>query len=69
MVRNSRVRPTTNPDRVGGCAYTVLETVQMPGVCSNVYDTAHFKERLKLFDKTRAQSRAQKNNVKLIHLK
>ena len=37
-----------------GCAYTVLQTVQRHGVCSDVYGTVHYKEPLKLFDKTRA---------------
>ena len=39
-----------------GCAYTVLQTVQMSGVCSDVYGTVHYKESLKLFDKSRAYS-------------
>ena len=34
-----------------GCAYTLLQTVQKHGVC-----TVHYKEPLKLFDKTRAYS-------------
>ena len=37
-----------------GCAYTVLQTVQMPGVYSAAYGTVHYKEPLKLFDKRRA---------------
>ena len=39
-----------------GCAYTVLQTVQRHGVCSDVYGTMHYKEPLKLFDKSRALS-------------
>ena len=34
-----------------GCAYTLLQTVQRNGVCSDVYGTVHYKEPLKLFDK------------------
>ena len=37
-----------------GCTYTVLQTVQRPGLCSDVYGTVHYKEPLKLFDKSRA---------------
>ena len=37
-----------------GCAYTVLQTVQRHIVCSDVYGTVHYKEPLKLFDRTRA---------------
>ena len=37
-----------------GCAFTVLQTVQRPRVCSDVYDTVHYIEPLKLFDKGRA---------------
>ena len=36
-----------------GCACTVLQTVQMHGKCSDVYGTVHYKEPLKLFDKSR----------------
>ena len=36
------------------CSYTVLQTVHRHGVCSDVYGTVHYKEPLKLFDKTRA---------------
>ena len=36
------------------CAYTVLQTVQRNGVCSDVYITVHYKEPLKSFDKSRA---------------
>ena len=32
-----------------GCAYTMIQTVQRPGVCSAVYDTVHYKEPLKSF--------------------
>ena len=35
------------------CAHTVLQAVQMPGVCS-VYATVHYKEPLKSFEKRRA---------------
>ena len=34
-------------------------TVEMPGMCSDIYDTAHYKELLKSFDKARVQSRLQ----------
>ena len=37
-----------------GCAYTLLQTVQRPGVCSAVYGTTHYKEPLKSFNKSRA---------------
>ena len=37
-----------------GCAYTVLQTVQMPGVCRAAYGNVHYKEPLKSFDKSRA---------------
>ena len=30
-----------------GCAYTVLQTVQMPRMYSAAYDTVHYKEILK----------------------
>ena len=33
-----------------GCAYTVLQMVQMPEVCSDVFDTVHCTEPLKSFD-------------------
>ena len=33
-----------------GCAYTVLQTVQRPGVCSAAYGTVHYKEPLKSFE-------------------
>ena len=39
-----------------GCAYSVFQTVQRHGVCSEVYGTLHYKEPLKLFDKSRALS-------------
>ena len=32
-----------------GCAYTVLQTVQSPGVYSAAYCTVHYKEPLKSF--------------------
>ena len=43
----------SNPGRVGCllsrlCIYTVLQTVQMSGVCSDIYGTVHYKESLKL---------------------
>ena len=45
--------PGSNPGRVGychhGCAYTVLQTIQRPGVHSAAYGTVHYKEPLKLF--------------------
>ena len=38
------------PDiRHRGCAYTVLQTVQRPGVYSSAYGTVHYKETLKSF--------------------
>ena len=37
-----------------GCAYTVFQTVQRRGVCSDVFDTVHYKEPLKLVDKSTA---------------
>ena len=33
-----------------GCAYTVLQTVQMPGVDSSAYGTVHYKEPLNSFE-------------------
>ena len=39
------------------CAYAVLQTVQMPRVRSVVYDTVHYKEPLKSFDKSRVYFR------------
>ena len=33
-----------------GCAYTVLQTVQSPGVYSAAYGTVHYKEPLKSFE-------------------
>ena len=54
VARNSRYRvriPTGSDVCHRGCAYTVLQTVQMPVVCSAVYDTVHYKEPLKSFDK------------------
>ena len=40
-----------------GCAYTLFQTVQMPGVCSYIYGTVYYKEALKSFEKSRALSR------------
>ena len=37
-----------------GCAYTVLQTVQMLAVQSAVYGTAYYKEPLTSIDKSRA---------------
>ena len=37
-----------------GCAYTVLQTAQMPGVCSAVSSSVHFKKPLKSFGKSKA---------------
>ena len=37
-----------------GCDYTVLQTVQRHGVCSDIYGTVHYKEPLKLYNKSRA---------------
>ena len=37
-----------------GYAYKVLQTFQRPGVCSDVFGTVHYKDPLKLFDKSRA---------------
>ena len=43
--------PGSNPGPAGychrGCAYAVLQTVQMPGVYSAVHGTVHNKELLK----------------------
>ena len=39
------------------CAYTVLQTVQKPGVCSAVYGSVYYKETLKSFENSRALSR------------
>ena len=36
-------RPDESKNRLGGCAYTVLQTVQRPGVHSVVYGTMHYK--------------------------
>ena len=36
-----------------GCAYTVIQTVQRPGVFSVVFGTLHCKEPLKSFEKSR----------------
>ena len=36
---------------IGVCAFTVLQTVQRPGVCSAVYGAVHYKEP---FDKSKA---------------
>ena len=36
-----------------GYAYTVLQTVQMHGVCGALYGTVHYKEPLESFDKSR----------------
>ena len=33
-----------------GCAYTLLQTVQRPGVDSAAYDTVHYKEPVKSFE-------------------
>ena len=33
-----------------GCAYTVLQTVQRPGVYSAAYGTVHYKKPLKSFE-------------------
>ena len=51
----------SNPGRVrslssGLCiysVYTVLQSVQRPRVCSAIYSPVNYKERLKLFDKSR----------------
>ena len=44
----------SNPGRADichcGCAYTVLQTVQMHGVYSAAYGTVHYKEALKSFE-------------------
>ena len=46
--------PGSNPGRPDichrGCAYTVDQTVQMPGVSSPAYGTSHCKEPLKSFE-------------------
>ena len=33
-----------------GCAYTVLQTAQRPGLYSAAYGTVHYKEPLKSFE-------------------
>ena len=40
-----------------GCAHTVFQTVQRPGVYSADYGTVHYKEPLKLFEITVGHSR------------
>ena len=35
------------------CPYTVLQTVQIPGVYGDDYDIVHYKEPLKSFEKSR----------------
>ena len=46
-----QVRIPVGPDIFHrGCAYTVLQTVQRPGVYSGVYGTVHYKEPLKSFE-------------------
>ena len=35
--------PGSNPGRGCGCAYTVLQTVQRPGVYGAAYGTLHYK--------------------------
>ena len=32
-----------------GCAYTVLKTVEMSGMCSDVHGTVYYKELFELF--------------------
>ena len=46
-----QVRIPVGPDICHrGCAYTVLQTVQRPGVYSAAYGTVHYKEPLKSFE-------------------
>ena len=54
LVTMYHVRIPVGPDlfhRV--CAYTVLQTVQRPVVCSAAYGTVQYKEHLKSFEKSR----------------
>ena len=45
-----QVRISVGPDiSHRGCAYTVLQAVQKPGVYSAAYGTVHYKEPLKTF--------------------
>ena len=47
-IRKYQVRIPVGPDICHrGCAYTVLQTVQRPGVYSAAYGTVHYKEPLK----------------------
>ena len=46
-----QVRIPVGPDICHrGCAYSVLQTVQRPGVCSAAYGTVHYKEPLMSFE-------------------
>ena len=44
---------------IRGCAYTLLQFVQRPGVCNALYGrpTVHYKEPLKSFNKSRTEFR------------
>ena len=56
VVRNQRysVRIPARSDVCHrGWEYRVLQTVQMPGFCSAVCATVHYKEPMKSFDKSR----------------
>ena len=56
--QNSEVQIPTGSDVCHwGCVFTVIQTVQRPGVYSAVYGTVHNKEPLKSFDKSREHSR------------
>ena len=46
-----QVRIPVEPDIcLRGCAYTVIQTVQRPGVYSAAYGTVHYKEPLKSYE-------------------
>ena len=46
-----------------GCAYTVLQTVQRPGVYSAAYGTVHYKEPLKSFETRLHKSRSSRSEL------
>ena len=51
VTSRDQVRIPIRPDICHcGCAYTVLQTAQMPGVYSAAYSTVHNKKRLKSFE-------------------
>ena len=51
VTQGYQVRIPVGPDICHrGCACTVLQTVQRPGVYSAAYGSVHYKEPLKLFE-------------------